>query len=67
MQLSSAIVDFYLFSDGPVDIHVWALLIRSQSRIFDTQATVQAHGPPVKVPFFLFFTSVISTITWNGI
>ena len=26
MQLSSAIVDFYLFHDGLVDMQIWALL-----------------------------------------
>ena len=26
MQLSSAIVDFYLFYDNPVDMQIWALL-----------------------------------------
>ena len=41
MQFSSAIVDFYLFYDGTVD------LTRSQWTASDTQVTVKAHGPPL--------------------
>ena len=36
MQFSSAIVDFYLFYDGPVDMPIWFLLTRSQCSVSDT-------------------------------
>ena len=39
------IIDFYSFYDGAVDIHIWALLTRNQSRVSDTQVTVMACGP----------------------
>ena len=47
MQFSSAIVDFYLFSDGSVDMQIWTLLSRSQCRVSDTEVTVKAWGPLV--------------------
>ena len=47
MQFSSAIVDFYLFSDGSVDMQIWTLLSRSQCRVSDTEVTVKACGPLV--------------------
>ena len=40
MQLSSTIVNFYLFYDGPSDK-------KNQCGIFDTQVTVKAYGPLV--------------------
>ena len=47
MLLSYTIVDFHLFYDGAVDIHIWALLTRSQCKVSDTQVTVKACGPLV--------------------
>ena len=42
MQLSAAIVEFYLiFYDGHVDMLIWAILTRSQGRVSDTQVTVK--------------------------
>ena len=49
MLLSDTIVDFYLFYDGAVDIQIWALLTRSQCKVSDTQVTVKACGPLVKI------------------
>ena len=46
----SAIVDFYLFYDGAVD------LTRSQCTVSDTQVTGKTHGPFV---CFLYLTSRI--------
>ena len=53
MLLSSAIVDFYLFYDEAVDMQIWALLTRSQSRFSDTQVIVKARGYLVLKGFFL--------------
>ena len=47
MQLSSAIVDFYLFYDGLVDMQIWVLQTRSQCRVSVTQVTIKACGPLV--------------------
>ena len=41
MQLSSAIIDFHLFYNRPVDMKIWAPLTRSQCRFSDTQVTVK--------------------------
>ena len=49
MLLSNTIVDFHLLYDGAVDIQIWALLTRSQCKVSDTQVTVKACGPLVKV------------------
>ena len=40
-------VYFYLFSDGAVDMQIWALLTRSKCEVSDTQVTVRACGPLV--------------------
>ena len=48
MLLSYSIADFYLLYDGAVDMPIWALLTRSQCKVFDTQVTVKACGPLVK-------------------
>ena len=53
MLLFSAIVDFYLFYDGAVDMQIWALLTRSQSRFSDTQVIVKARRYLVLKGFFL--------------
>ena len=44
MLLSYAIVEFYLFYDGAVEMQIWALLKRSQCRVSDIQMTVKASG-----------------------
>ena len=44
MLLSSAIFDFYLFCDVPIDVQIWALVTRIQYRVFDTQVTNKARG-----------------------
>ena len=46
-MLFFAMVDFYLFYDGVVDMQIWALLTRSQCRVSDTQVTVRVLGPLV--------------------
>ena len=43
-QSSSAIVDFYLYYDGPVDMQIQALLTRILCRISDTRMTVEDRG-----------------------
>ena len=43
--LTSAIVDFYLFYDGHVDMQICALLRCSQCRVSGTQVTIKVHGP----------------------
>ena len=48
MLLSYADVDFCFFSDGAADMQISALLIRSQCRVSDTQATVKALWSLVK-------------------
>ena len=48
LQLSSAIVDFYLFYDGAVDMLIWALLTKNQCTVSGTQVTFKAHGPLVE-------------------
>ena len=50
LQLSSVIVDFYLFYDGAVD------LTRTRCTLSDTQVTAKAHGPLV---CFRYWTSRI--------
>ena len=40
----SAIVEFHLFYDGPLDMQIWSLLSRSQCRNSVTQVTDKAHG-----------------------
>lgn len=47
MQLSSVIVDFYLFCDGLVDMQVRVPLTRNQCRVSDTLVTDKARAPPV--------------------
>ena len=42
MLLSYAIVDFYLFFNGAVDMLIRALLTRGQGRIYDTRVIVKA-------------------------
>ena len=42
MQLSSAIVDFYVFYDGPIDMQIKGLLTRSECRASDTRVDVKA-------------------------
>ena len=49
--LSYTIVDFHLFYDGAVDIHLWAPPTRSQCKVCDTQVTVKACGPLFKLYF----------------
>ena len=51
MLLSYTIVDFYLLYDGAVDMQIWALLTRNQSKVSDTQVTVKAYGPLVPVRY----------------
>ena len=46
-QSSSAIVDFYSYYDGPVDMQIQALLTRILWRISDTRMTVEDPGPLV--------------------
>ena len=46
LMISSAIVELYLFSDGPVDIQIGALLTR-HCGVSDIQVTIKAHGPLV--------------------
>ena len=41
MQLSSAIVDFYLFYDGPVDVQIRALLTRNS--VYESKVTVKVE------------------------
>ena len=40
MQFSSAIVDFYLFSDGSVDMQIWTLLTRRKCGVSETRVTL---------------------------
>ena len=47
MLLFYAIVDIYSFYDGAVDMQIWALLTKSQYRVFYNQVTVKACGPLV--------------------
>ena len=51
MQLSCAIVDFYLFHGGPVDIKIRVLWTRNKCQVSDTQVTVKSRGP-----FLVFFS-----------
>ena len=44
MHLSYAIVDCFLFFDGPVDLQILAPLTRIQCRLSDTQVTVKVRG-----------------------
>ena len=44
MQLSSAIIDFDLFYDEPVDMQMLVFLTRSQCRVPDTQVTLRPVG-----------------------
>ena len=44
MLLSFAIVEFYLFYNGEVDIQIWALLTRSQWKVSDTQVTMKSKS-----------------------
>ena len=48
MQLSSAVVDFYLFYDGDVDMQIWVLQTMNKGRASDTQVIVKACGPLVR-------------------
>ena len=36
MLHSYVIIDSYLFYDGAVDMQIWALLTKSQCRVYDT-------------------------------
>ena len=46
MQFSSAIIEFYLFYDRPVDMQIRAPLTRSQTSVESvTQVIVKTHGP----------------------
>ena len=47
MLLSYAVVEFYLFYDGAVDMQIWASLTRRLCRVSDTQVIGKARGPLV--------------------
>ena len=46
-----AIVDFYLFYCGPVDMQILTLLTRSKCKVPNTQVTVKAHEPFIHIFF----------------
>ena len=49
MLLPYAIVDFFIFYDGAVDMRLCPLLTRNQCRVvYDTQVTVEARVPLVR-------------------
>ena len=58
LQSFSAIVNFYIFYDGPVDIQMWSYMTLSQCRVSDTQVTVKACWPLVREHNGLFNSSV---------
>ena len=67
-MISSAIVELYLFSDGPVDIQIGALLT-SHCGVSDIQVTIKAHGPLVYyhccICFFIRFVHCRKSGFWN--
>ena len=40
---------FFYYNNGAVDMQIWALLIRIQCKVSDTQVTVKACGPLVLI------------------
>lgn len=44
MLLTYAIINFYLFYDGAVNMQIWVLLTRNHCRLSDTQITIKACG-----------------------
>ena len=66
MQLSLAIVDFYLFSLMGllnVNMQTWTLLRISHCRVSVTQVTSKAHGPLVYI--FNIFSRTTEQIATN--
>ena len=52
-----AIVEFYLFYDGAVNMQIWSLLTRSQYRVFDTQVTAKSGASCIFIAEDLFLYS----------